>query len=88
MTVRKLPILAVAAALGLVATLPMPASSQGEFVAPRFASPEMKAGEVSCRDLTALREPDLRIEKATLIEPSPTWSIPHARPEDERVRVV
>lgn len=67
-----------AAALAL-----MPTSAAAQHGAPpRFASPSQVAGQLACEDLSALRVPDLRIERATAVSPAPSWTIPHPRPQD------
>jgi feruloyl esterase len=52
-----------------------------------FASPSMTAGDVSCEDLTAVRAPDLRVVRATSIEPDPSWVIPHPRASDPAAEI-
>ena len=47
-----------------------------------FASSSLSPGEVTCAQMTTVRAPDLRVMRATMVTPDPTWTIPHPRAED------
>ncbi len=54
----------------------LPASAHTTHQHIRFADSALEAGEIACGQLTQLRQPDLRIERATSIAPDSTWDTP------------
>ena len=53
----------------------IPAVAHTPYQQIRFADTSLEAGAVSCAQLTQLRQPDLRIERATSVAANSTWDL-------------
>jgi feruloyl esterase len=69
-----------AAVLGVIGTMTTPTTAANQLFG--FASPNIRAGEMACESLTAVRAPDLRVVRATSVNPQPSWPIPGSRADD------